>query len=139
MTYEIVNPESLGAPKGWNHGMLASAGGRILFIAGQIATDSAGRIVATNFVEQFSLALGNVLAVVARAHGTPEDIGRLTIFVRDIDAYLGARKELGVAYRALMGTHYPAMTLVEVTRLVEPAAMVEIEATAVIASSHEES
>jgi len=132
MTFEIVNPESLGQPRGWSNGMLAPAGGRMLFIAGQVASDAAGH-VSGGFVEQFAGALRNVVTVVAQAGGGVQDIGRLTIFVRDIEAYLSSRKELGAAYRAIMGTHYPAMTLVEVSRLVDPAAMVEIEGTAVLA------
>jgi len=136
MTYQIINPEPLGAPRGWNHGMLGPADGRILFIAGQVASDSTGCIASTDFVEQFSKALANVLAVVQEAGGTPESVGRLTIFVREVEIYLGSLKSLGVAYRSVMGRHYPAMTLVEVSRLLDPAALVEIEATAVIAQTH---
>jgi enamine deaminase RidA (YjgF/YER057c/UK114 family) len=136
MTFDIVNPQSLGKPRGWSNGMLAPAGGRILFIAGQVASDSSGTIpekISGSFVEQFARALRNIVAVVEEARGKVEDIARFTIFVRDIETYLASRKELGPAYRAVMDAHYPAMTLVEVTRLVDPAAMVEIEATAVIA------
>jgi enamine deaminase RidA (YjgF/YER057c/UK114 family) len=136
MTFDIVNPEILGKPRGWSNGMLAPAGGRMLFIAGQVASDSSGKIpenISGSFVEQFVRALSNIKTVVEQARGGVEDIGRLTIFVRDVETYLASRKELGAAYRAIMGAHYPAMTLVEVSRLVDPAAMVEIEATAVIA------
>ena len=135
MSFDIVNPEILGKPRGWSNGVLAPAGGRMLFIAGQVASDASGKIpedISGSFVEQFVRALSNVKTVVEQARGGVDDIGRLTIFVTDVETYLASRKELGPAYRAVMGAHYPAMTLVEVSRLVDPAAMVEIEATAVI-------
>jgi enamine deaminase RidA (YjgF/YER057c/UK114 family) len=130
--FEVINPEALGAPKGWNHGMLAPAGGRLLFVAGQTARDEKGRIIAADLVAQWERALSNVLAVVGAAGGGPEDIGRLTIFVTDRDAYLASLKPLGEMYRRLMGRHYPAMALVQVAGLVDEGAVVEIEATAVI-------
>jgi enamine deaminase RidA (YjgF/YER057c/UK114 family) len=132
MTYQIFNPELLGAPKGWNNGMLAPAGGRVLFVAGQVASDSTGRIVTDDFTEQFGVALGHCVSVVVEAGGSAEDIGRLTVFVTDMDAYRGSLKALGAVYREKMGRHFPAMALVQVAGLVDPAAMVEIEATAVI-------
>ncbi len=132
MTFQIINPESLGAPKGWNNGMLAPARGRILFVAGQVASDASGHVVAREFVEQFERALGNVVAVVIEAGGQPNHIGRLTIYVTDLDAYTSNLKPLGQAYRALMGRHFPAMALLQVKGLLEQNAMVEIEATAVI-------
>ncbi len=132
MTFQIINPESLGGPKGWNNGMLAPPSGRILFVAGQVASDSSGHVVAKEFVEQFERALGNVVAVVIEAGGQPNHIGRLTIYVTDLDAYTSNLKPLGQAYRALMGRHFPAMALLQVKGLLEQNAMVEIEATAVI-------
>ena len=123
--FTIINPEELGAPRGWNNGMLARNAGRILFIAGQTAK-------AGDFVSQFDLALGRVLAVLAAAGGKPRDIGRFTIYVTDMARYRSTLKPLGEAYRRRMGTHYPAMALVEVKSLVDPDAMVEIEATAVL-------
>ena len=132
MTFQIINPESLGAPKGWNNGMLAPPSGRILFVAGQVASDSSGHVVAKEFAEQFERALGNVVAVVIEAGGQPSHIGRLTIYVTDLDAYTSNLKPLGQAYRALMGRHFPAMALLQVKGLLEQNAMVEIEATAVI-------
>jgi enamine deaminase RidA (YjgF/YER057c/UK114 family) len=132
MSFDIVNPESLGVPRGWNHALVAPAGGRVLFVAGQTAVGPNGRIEATTFVDQWQQALANVLTVVRASGGTPEDIGRLTIYVTDLDAYLESRKEIGVVYRKLMGRHYPAMALVEVKRLVDKGARIEIEATAVI-------
>ena len=132
MTFQIVNPESLGAPKGWNNGMLAPEGNRILFVAGQAASDSSGAVAPVGFVEQFAKALENIITVVKEAGGGPQNIGRLMIYVTDMEAYLATRKPLGEAYRGLMGRHYPAMALVEVKGLVDSNALVEIEATAVL-------
>ena len=126
MSFDIVNPEPLGRPSGWNNGMLAPAGGRILFVAGQVAPAASG------IVAQWEQALERVLTVVRAARGGPQDIGRMTIYVTDRAAYLAARPALGAVHRRLMGTHYPAMALVEVKALVDPGALVEIEATAVI-------
>lgn len=131
-TYQIINPTSLGAPRGWNNGMLAPAGGRVLFVAGQTARDATGKVPPLGFVEQFGRALENVLAVVREAGGGPEHLGRLTIYVTDLNAYRISLKPLGEMYRGLMGPHYPAMALVQVAGLVDERALVEIEATAVV-------
>ena len=125
----IVNPPQLPQPRGHSHGLLADA--RVLFVAGQVGW-GAGAIVSERFADQFDQALANVLAVVAAAGGTAESLARLTIFVVDKAAYVDARREIGERYRARMGRHYPAMTLVEVRSLLEPGALVEIEATAVL-------
>jgi enamine deaminase RidA (YjgF/YER057c/UK114 family) len=132
VSYEIFNPESLGEPKGWNNGMLAPAGGRLLFVAGQVAMDAGGEVIAGDMAAQWERSLENVLAVVRAAGGRPADIGRMTVFVTDKEAYLSSRKPLGEVWRRLMGRHYPAMAVVEVKGLVEEGAVVEIEATAVI-------
>ena len=132
MTFRIINPESLAKPRGWNHGLLARAGGRVLFVAGQTATDRSGQVTATGLVEQWARALENVLAVVRASGGSAEDIGRLTVYVTDRQAYLSSLQRLGEVHRQLMGRHYPAMALVEVKSLVDPSAVVEIEATAVV-------
>ncbi len=129
---EIVNPEELGAPSGYSHGVLAPAGGRLLFVAGQIGWDRDGRLVGPGFTAQFERALGNVLAVVESAGGGPADLARLTIYVADREEYRAALADVGRAYRRLMGRHYPAMALVEVQALLEPGARVEIEGTAVL-------
>jgi len=131
--FAIINPEALGAPRGWNNGMLAQAGGRLLFIAGQTARDGSGKVPSADFVSQFDRALGNALAVLRQAGGEPKDIGRFTVYVTNMAQYRASLKPLGEVYRGRMGTHYPAMALVEVTSLVDPQAMVEIEATAVLA------
>lgn len=130
--FEILNPAALGEPRGWNHGLLAPRGGRVLFVAGQTATGSDGDIETPDFAAQFALALDRVLAVVRAAGGEPSHIGRMTIYVTDLAAYRNARSELGAAWRARLGRHYPAMALVEVNRLVDVGAQVEIEATAVV-------
>jgi NAD(P)-dependent dehydrogenase (short-subunit alcohol dehydrogenase family) len=130
--FAIVNPEELGAPRGWNNGMLAQAGGRVLFIAGQTARDGSGTVPPADFTTQFDTALGNVLTVLRQAGGQPGDIGRFTIYVTDMAQYRGNLKQLGDVYRRRMGRHYPAMALVEVKSLVDPGAAVEIEATAVL-------
>jgi len=129
---QAINPESLGAPKGYSNGMLAPAGGRVLFVAGQIGWNAEQKLVSERFADQFGQALRNVLTVVEHAGGRAEHIGRLTVYVTDKTEYLGALKDVGAAYRLHMGRHYPAMALVEVRALVEPGAKVEIEATAVV-------
>lgn len=132
MSFEIVNPKSLGEPKGWNNGLIAPPGGRLLFVAGQAGweTDAAGD--APGFVEQFGRALDKVMAVVREAGGSAEDVGRVTIYVTDLAAYQANRKALGEAWRARLGKHYPAVAMLEVKGLVDRGAVVEIEATAVL-------
>ena len=133
----IVNPPALGRPRGYANGVLAPAGGRILFVAGQVGWDGDQRIVGPGFVEQFERALANVLAVVAEAGGEPEHVVRLTVYVTSKREYLGHLSELGAAWRRTMGRHYPAMALVEVAGLVEDGAKVEIEATAALPPERE--
>jgi enamine deaminase RidA (YjgF/YER057c/UK114 family) len=132
MKMTIINPDALGQPRGYSNGILFEGGGSLLFIAGQIGWDGDSRIVSDDFADQFAQALGNVLAVVRQAGGEPENIGRLLIFVTDKAEYSSRLRDIGSAYRQLMGKHFPAMTLVEVGSLVEPLAKVEIEAFAVI-------
>ena len=132
MSFEPIDPKELGEPKGWTNGMLAQAGGRVLFVAGQDAAAPEGEVGTDDFVEQFGIALEKMLAVVHEAGGRPESVGRMTIFVTDLDAYRDARRAVGEVYRRQMGKHFPAMSLVEVTRLVDPRGLVEIEATAII-------
>jgi enamine deaminase RidA (YjgF/YER057c/UK114 family) len=130
-SHEILNPESLGRPRGYSNGILA-ARGRALFIAGQIGWNSAQQLVSPEFAPQFAQALKNVLTVLAEAGGKPEHVVRFTIYVTDKQPYIAASSQIGASYRELMGRHYPAMTLVQVAALLEPGAQVEIEATAVI-------
>lgn len=126
MSFDIVNPAELGRPSGWNHGMLAPAGGRVLFVAGQTAADQDG------IVAQWDGVLARILAVVRAAGGKPEQIGRMTVYVTDKQAYLANLKPIGEAHRRHLGRHFPAMALVEVRALVDSRALVEIEATAVL-------
>lgn len=132
MSFRRVNPDELGVPSGWTNGMVAPAEGRILFVAGQDAANADGEVLTDDFVEQFDIALRKVLAVVRAAGGDAESVGRMTIFVTDMETYLSARSELGAVWRAHMAWHFPAMALMEVSRLVDPRAQVEIEATAVL-------
>jgi enamine deaminase RidA (YjgF/YER057c/UK114 family) len=127
---ELVNPRELVEPRGYSHG--AKATGRFLFVAGQIGWKADGTMAGSDFIGQFDQALGNVLAVVAAAGGEAASIAKLTIFVTDKSLYQAGLKEVGERYRARMGRHYPAMTLVEVRSLLEPAALVEIDAVAVL-------
>ena len=131
---KIINPEALAQPIGYNNGVLVD-GGSLLFIAGQVGWDKERRIISDDFADQFAQALENVLAVVREAGGSPENITRLLIFVTDKDEYTSRLRDVGSAYRQLMGKHFPAMTLVEVKSLLEHLAKVEIEATAVIPAS----
>ena len=129
MSRRLLKPAGWPRPSGYSHGVVAE--GRLVFVAGQVGWDSAGRFPSRCFLQQSRLALGNVLAVLAEAGLGAEHIVRLTWYVTDIDAYRRQRGELGRIYRELMGDHYPPMTLVGVTALLEPEAVVEIEATAV--------
>lgn len=105
----------------------------MLLVAGQIAWDKDQQLVGSgDFVAQFAQALENVLAVVKSAGGSAEHIGRLTIFVTDKHQYIAGAAQVGKVYQGLMGRHYPAMSLVQVADLLEPGALVEIEATAVL-------
>jgi enamine deaminase RidA (YjgF/YER057c/UK114 family) len=132
MSFDFINPESLGAPHGYSNGVLTDAGGRLLFIAGQVAWDQQQRIVADDLVRQFDQALANVITVVTEAGGKPEQIARLIIYVTDKNEYRVHMKEIGERYRARMGKHFPAMVLVEVAGLVEGRAQIEIEGIAVL-------
>ncbi len=129
-SFSFINPESLGRPRGYSNGVLAS--GKLLFIAGQIAWDENQRIVSADFVEQFDRALANVIAVVEAAGGAPDRIASLTIYVTDKHEYKARQREIGERWRATMGRHFPAMALVEVKSLLEDDAKVEIEAIAVL-------
>ena len=130
--FRFINPDSLGLARGYSNGVLVPPGGRLLFVAGQIAWDEQQRIVGADFVEQFDRALSNVLAVVAEAGGKPDQIARLLIYVTDREEYRRRTREVGERWRARMGRHFPAMALVEVKGLLEDGAKVEIEAVAVI-------
>ena len=126
-----INPPTLAEPRGYNNGILMEPG-RILFVAGQIGWNASGEM-ARGLVAQFDQALRNILDVVETAGGNSESIARFTIFIKNKADYIADRKEIGVVYRKHMGKHFPAMSLLVVVDLLEDEALVEIEATAVIA------
>jgi enamine deaminase RidA (YjgF/YER057c/UK114 family) len=125
----ILQPDGWPAPKGYANGMAAD--GRIVVTGGVIGWDNEERL-ADGFVAQVRQALSNIAAILAEGDARPEHLVRLTWYVVDMDEYLASLRELGQIYREIFGTHYPAMALVQVVRLVEKAARVEIEATAVV-------
>ncbi len=129
MNLKVLQPAGWPTPKGYANGM--EGRGRHVVVGGMIGWDSHGHF-APGFVGQVKQALVNVMAVVREAGGGPEHIARLTWYVTDIGEYRASLAELGLAYRAVLGRHFPAMTLVQVGALVEPEARVEIEATAII-------
>lgn len=125
-----INPENWERPKGYSNGVLRE--GRILAVAGQIGWNERNEFVSDGFLEQAIQALKNIVAVVHAAGGAPSDIVRLTWYVIDKHEYLAAARALGAAYKEILGSHYPAMSLVQVAALLEDRARVEIEATAVL-------
>ncbi len=132
MTFKLINPESLGTPRGYSNGVLTDAGGSLLFVAGQVGWDEKHAIASENFVRQFDCALANVIAVVTEAGGRPNQIARIVLYVTDKKEYTESLNEVGECYRARMGKHFPAMVLVEVKSLLDDKAKVEIEAVAVL-------
>ena len=127
---QILQPPDWARAKGFSNGIVAS--GRLVFIAGQVGWTGQGEWQEKSFAGQFRQTLQNILEVLAQAKGRPEHIVRLTWYVIDRDEYLASIKEVGAAYRELMGKHYPTMAVVQVSGLVERNARLEIEATAVV-------
>ena len=127
---QILQPPSWARAKGFSNGIVAS--GKLVFIAGQVGWTGQGEWKEKSFAGQFRQTLRNILDVLAEAKGKPEHIVRLTWYVLDRDEYLASLKEVGAAYRELMGRHYPTMAVVQVSGLVEREARLEIEATAVV-------
>ncbi len=132
MNFKLINPESLGAPRGYSNGILTAPVGRLLFISGQVAWDDQQQIVSQDLAEQFDRALANLITVVTEAGGFPEQIARLAIYVTDLDEYRRRTTEIGEHYRRRMGRYFPAMVLVEVKSLLDERAVVEIEGTAIL-------
>lgn len=130
MSHSILQPEGWARPRGYANGV--SARGRMIFLAGQIGWDAQQRFVGADLVTQAKQALQNIVAILAEDGARPEHIVRLTWYVTDRAAYLAAGAALGAAYRDVMGRHFPAMTAVEVSSLMEADAVVEIEATAIV-------
>lgn len=128
MSTEPVVVDTWPAPKGYSNGRVGR--GPVLHVAGQVGWMPDGRFVAKDLVGQFAQALSNVIDVVHAANGRITDIAEMTVYVTDIAAYRAARKQLGPVWRERMQTHFPAMALVAVSALVEPEALVEIQAVA---------
>lgn len=130
MTHRFIQPEGWARPRGYANGV--SASGRTISVAGQIGWDAHQRLVAGGLVAQARQALLNIVAILAADDALPEDLVRLTWYVTDRAAYLESAEALGAAYREVIGRHFPAMTAVEVSSLMETGAVVEIEATAIV-------
>jgi enamine deaminase RidA (YjgF/YER057c/UK114 family) len=126
----ILQPEGWAEPRGYSNGV--EAHGTQIFVAGQIGWNAAGMFETDDFAEQTRQALENVVAVLRKAGAKPSDITRMTWYITDKREYLAAQRDIGRAYREIIGAHYPAMTLVQVADLLEDRAKVEIEATAVM-------
>ena len=129
--HALINPDGLSEPVGYAH-VVVAAPGRLVFIAGQIASDVDGVCRGTTLAEQFELALRNVATALAAVGGAPEHAVSLQIYTTNIEAYRAERREIGERYRAVFGRHYPAMSLFGVSDLFEPAALVEIVCAAVV-------
>jgi enamine deaminase RidA (YjgF/YER057c/UK114 family) len=127
---QALQPPGWARPKGFSNGIACT--GKLVFIAGQIGWTGQGEWRDKSFAGQFRQALQNIVDILKEAKGRPEHIVRLTWYVLDKQEYLAAVKDVGAAYREIMGKHYPTMAVVQVTGLVEPEARLEIEATAVI-------
>lgn len=128
--FQFLNPPGWKPAKGYSNGVVAD--GRTVFVAGQIGWTAEAKLVGDDFVAQVERALTNIVEVLAEAGGKPEHITRLTWFITDKAPYVARQREIGEAYRRVIGRHFPAMTLLVVADLLEEGAKVEIEATAVI-------
>lgn len=128
--FEFLHPKTWKPAQGYANGVVAQ--GRQVFIAGQIGWNANAELVSDDLVKQAEQALSNIAAVLAEAGGVPNHLTRLTWYVTDKATYLARRREIGEAYRRIIGRHFPAMTLIVVAGLLEDGAQVEIEATAVI-------
>jgi enamine deaminase RidA (YjgF/YER057c/UK114 family) len=131
MVARVLLPAGWVAPVGYANGIEAPVG-RVVFIAGQVGWDEAQRFQSEHLVPQFEQALKNVLAVLAEAGGEPHHVCRMTVYCTDKPAYLACRRELGRIWRRLMGRHYPAMTMIFVSDLLDAPGKIELEATAVL-------
>ena len=127
---QILQPHGWAKPRGFSNGIVAT--GKQVFVAGQIGWTGDGKWEAKDFAGQFRQTLQNIIEVLAQAGGKPQHLVRLTWYVLDKQEYLASLKDVGTAYRALMGRHFPTMAVVQVGGLIEPEARLEIEATAVI-------
>ncbi len=126
----IVQPEGWPRPRGYANGIVAE--GRVLFISGQVAWDEHEKFHSDDLVAQVRQALHNVLTMLKTGGAKPEHVARMTWYITDKREYMRRGKEIGAVYRELMGKHYPTMSMVQVSALMEDRAQVEIEVTAVI-------
>ncbi|SOD81965.1 RidA family protein [Streptomyces sp. Ag109_G2-15] len=131
MTTERINPPELSPPTGFSHAVVA-AGSRVVFLAGQTALDADGKVNGATLPEQFEKALTNLLAALGAAGGTPADLARVTVYATDVAAYRTHARQLGGIWRQLAGWDYPAMAVVEVVRLWDEQALVELDGFAVL-------
>ncbi|CAL9314826.1 RidA family protein [Streptomyces griseoincarnatus] len=131
MTAERVNPPDLSPPAGFSHAVVTT-GSRVVFLAGQTALDGDGKVVGDTLPEQFTRALTNLLTALRGAGGAPADLARVTVYATDVAAYRGHARELGRIWRDVAGRDYPAMAVVEVVRLWDEEAMVELDGFAVL-------
>jgi enamine deaminase RidA (YjgF/YER057c/UK114 family) len=127
---KCLQPAHWPRPKGYSNGIVAK--GRTVFVSGMVGWDTEGKMVSSNFAGQVRQIFLNIIAVLAEANAKPENIVRMNWYVLDKKEYMSAYKELGAVYREIIGGHYPAMTAVQVSSLIEDAALVEIEVTAVV-------
>ena len=134
MSIERVSPPSLAVPSGFAHAVIAT-GGRLVFLAGQTALDASGAVVGETVAEQFEHALANLLTALDAVGGTPTDLASLTVYAVDLADYREHGKEIGAVWRRLCGRTYPAMAAIGVSRLWDPAALVEIQGFAVIGAT----
>lgn len=132
MSHKVIQPEGWAAAKGYANGILTKDG--TLYVGGQIGWTAEQRFESHDFIGQMEQALRNIMDVVTAAGGVAEDITRLTWYVTDKAEYMARQSEVGAVYRAVLGRHFPAMTMVVVAGLVEDEALLEIEATAVISA-----
>ena len=131
MTAERINPPDLSPPAGFSHAVVAT-GSRVVFLAGQTALDGDGKIVGDTLPEQFTRALDNLLAALHAAGGTPADLARVTVYATDVAGYRAQAREIGRVWREAVGRDYPAMAVVEVVRLWDERALVELDGFAVL-------
>ncbi|MEU6530157.1 RidA family protein [Streptomyces sp. NPDC046928] len=131
MTTERVNPPDLSPPTGFSHAVVAT-GSRVVFLAGQTALDADGKVTGETLPEQFERALTNLLTALAASGGTPADLARVTVYATDVASYREQAPELGRIWRRLAGRDYPAMAVVQVVRLWDERALVELDGFAVL-------
>ncbi len=131
MTAERINPPTLSPPTGFSHAVVAT-GSRVVFLAGQTALDADGKVVGETLPEQFERALTNLLTALTAAGGTPSDLARVTVYATDVAAYRTHAAQLGRVWRRLAGRDYPAMAVVEVVRLWDDQAQIELDGFAVL-------